>query len=102
MEQRTACGGIRTTRKIRGGISWAEGTAEHVTVDHITWPMQHERLGKRSKIWRKGTTVPSTKKTVLGIDPGGKGGDTGVVFISYSDTQPATLVDSVAVHDGFD
>lgn len=46
--------------------------------------------------------MPSTKKTVLGIDPGGKGGDTGVVFISYSDTQPATLVDSVAVHDGFD
>lgn len=39
---------------------------------------------------------------ILSIDPGGKGGDTGIVLIEYDDTQPATLVDSWAVHDGFD
>jgi len=36
---------------------------------------------------------------LLAIDPGGKGGDTGIVLLDYTDDTPALLVDSWAVED---
>lgn len=40
---------------------------------------------------------------VLGCDPGGlNSGHTGIVLISYSDTEPASLVDSWAVPDNLE
>lgn len=36
-------------------------------------------------------------KTVLGIDPGGVGGHTGIVLLEYGEDSPATLVGSWAI-----
>ena len=44
--------------------------------------------------------MTATATKILGIDPGGKGGDTGIVLIGVSDTAPATLLDSWAVTGG--
>ena len=39
---------------------------------------------------------------LLAIDPGGKGGDTGIVLLDFTETDPAVLVDSWAVEDDLD
>lgn len=41
-------------------------------------------------------------ETVLGVDPGGKGGETGIVLIEFGADSPARLVDSWAVKDDVD
>lgn len=38
---------------------------------------------------------------IAAFDPGGEGGDTGIVLIEYTIDQPAHVIDSVAVGDGF-
>ena len=42
------------------------------------------------------------EKWVLSIDPGGKGGDTGIVLLRYRDDEAPTLVTSWAVGNGLD
>lgn len=37
--------------------------------------------------------------SLLAIDPGGEGGDTGIVLLDYTDAAPAVLVDSWAVEE---
>ena len=44
--------------------------------------------------------LPVLTETILSIDPGGKGGDTGIVYLGYTETSPPTLVNSWAVGDG--
>lgn len=39
---------------------------------------------------------------ILSIDPGGKGGDTGIVYLRCDDNNPPTVLATWAVHDGFD
>jgi len=40
--------------------------------------------------------------SILSFDPAGKGGDTGIVHLRYTDTQPPVVVDSWAVSGGYD
>ena len=42
------------------------------------------------------------EKRLLSIDPGGKGGDTGIVLLRYYDNEPPELVNSWAVGGGLE
>ena len=46
--------------------------------------------------------VVSATEHILSIDPGGKGGDTGIVFLEYTPETPPVLLDSWAVPNGLD
>ena len=46
--------------------------------------------------------VVSATEHILSIDPGGKGGDTGIVLLEYTAETPPVLLDSWAVPNGLD